>query len=341
MSRYWLTLFFGGLLLSSSAFAAGVGLGFGGISLPDGTFQSTAARPQLPPDTAWVALSGGDYTNPVDAMTHWSDWCGLGSTATRCTLLIAPGTYELLKDQQLVMHENVDIVGMGMESTQIVGRAGGTTSGEGSALILGASEATLRDLSVVNAGVDNAANVTGIYNKYSSFSIVRVKLTASFSGSNGTDNYGIVNEGANAVNVTFDDIKVWSIGNYAVGSKKCFGIWNKGYAKLEINHAEVQATGCNDDNTAIQNTEGTLRLVNVDAEAYFAGDFRAFAVWNTQGTITILDSTLNSTYRSLGIDSASDRIINTQLDGSVSDTFPSPSTQCRGTYDDNLTKVDC
>lgn len=345
MRCYCFTVFWSSFLLASSAFGAGVGLNPGGISFPDGSFQSTAALPQLPPDTAWVATSGGDYTSPVDAMDHLSDWCRLGNNPApisgRCTLLIAHGSYELLRDQQIIMHKAVDIVGMGVESTKIVGRVGGSNPDESSALILGAQEATLRDLAVLNFGVYNAANVTAIYNKHPSFSIDRVKVTAGYR-TNSADNYGIINDGAGAYEVTFSDINVFSANDSASGSKKCFGIWNKGNGKLEINYAKVLVMGCIDDNTAIQNTESSLRLVNVSAEArFFSGSFRAFAVWNTQGTITVLNSTLKSSYRSLGIGSASDRIINTQLDGSVSDAFPSPSTQCRGTYDSSLAKVDC
>ncbi len=338
MSRHWLTLFLGSLVFPSSPFGAGIGVNPTGISFPDGSFQTTAAKPPLPPSMAWVATSGGDYSSPVDAMTHLSDWCELGSNATRCTLLIAPGTYELPIDQQLLMHQGVDIVGMGTESTQIVGHVGSATLGENSALILGAAEATLQDLTIINQGVDNAANMTAIYNKHWAFGIVRVKVYVGL-WANSADTYGIVNEGA--LDVTFEDVTINSSNVSGSSSKKCFGIWNKGNGKLEINYARVLAMGCDDDNTAIQNTESILRLVNVSAEAQFAGSFRAFAVWNTQGTITILDSTLKSTYRSLGIGSASDTIINTQLDGAIIDAFPSSSTQCRGTYDGNLAKVDC
>ncbi|WP_419610833.1 hypothetical protein, partial [Thiolapillus sp.] len=94
------------------------------------------------------------YTSPVDAMNHLADWCTLGDVivpvSARCTLMIAPGTYDLGADQQIIMHEKVDIIGMGVGSTIIRGFVKGSIWDGTSAVIRGAADAELRNLAVNN-----------------------------------------------------------------------------------------------------------------------------------------------------------------------------------------------
>ncbi len=345
MTRYSPALVLAGFLFASAAYGAGVGLNPGGISFPDGTFQSTAALPPLPPGMAWVATSGGDYTSPVDAMNDLSAWCTLVNNAVppgaSCTLLIAPGSYDLGTDQ-LVMHADVDIVGMGVESTNLFGYAVSSVWNETVALIRGASRATLRNLSIYNGPLDTS-NVykysVAIYNAGYDFHVDHVSiLTTGFD-----QVIGIANDGVDA---SYANLDIVISGNGASGSAAnlCSGIQVLGAGKVLVDYAKVIVSGCDADNTAIQNNGGNLRLVNVDASAYCTGASCAYGVWNSSvagGIITILDSQIRAAYRSLNIYSASDRIINTQLSGPVNDPYPAPSNQCRGTYDDDLAKVDC
>ena len=338
--RYLLTRFFGSLLLSSPAFGVGVGLGSGGISFPDGTFQSTAAQPPVPPGTAWVATSGGDYTNPVDAMNDLSSWCQLVNNAvphgSRCTLLIAPGSYDLGTDR-LVMRANVDIVGMGNQSTVLYGYAGSAVWDETSALVRGAPWATLRNLSISNSDTGASRYSAAIYNNGSGFHVDHVRIHAT-----GFDQViGIAND---SVDATYTNLDVVVSGNPVSAGKNCAGIHVLGFGKVLVNHAKVVVSGCDTDSTAIQNNGGDLRLVNIDASANCTGTSCAYGVWNSSiagGVITILDSRIEAAYRSLNIYSSSDRIINTRLSGPINDPYPAPSHQCRGTYDDNLAVVGC
>lgn len=42
-----------------------------------------------------VALSGGEYASPVDALGNISDWCGVASATNPCLVKIMPGRYDL------------------------------------------------------------------------------------------------------------------------------------------------------------------------------------------------------------------------------------------------------
>jgi hypothetical protein len=321
-----------GVLFLSPAFGAGVGLNPAGINFPDGTYQNTAALPPLPDTMTWVAPSGGDYTSPVDAMNHLADWCApasYGGLTHLCTLMIAPGEYDL-GGNQLVMHAGVDIVGMGVGVTHLRGQVTSSTPGESSALVLGNTYAMLRDLSVHNYGNDS---FVAIYNNKPHFRIERVGVSVS-SGLGGGDSYGIINEADAAV---FKDIDVYSHSSSA--SNTCYGIWNKGNGQLEINRARVEADGCDSDNTAIQNNGTSLRLAEVDASAACFGSLCAHGVWSSSGVVVVKDSKLEGAAHSLGVASGSAKIINTQLDGNV--TGPPGSIQCWGTYDNNLAAVGC
>lgn len=353
MSGYRCIGLLGSLLLSSLVFSAstlfGIGLGIDGdgIRFADGTFQTTAAFPPLPANMTWVVPAGSSYEyddyyiSPVDAMNHLSDWCTLGGTIVpvraRCTLMIAPGTYDLEGDQQVIMHEKVDIVGMGIGSTIIRGFVKGSTWDGTSAVFRGAADAALRNLSIANFVF--LANASGdhssvIYNDEAGFRVNNVSISI-----NGNDRiYGVINNNVDAIYTNLD-IKAANIWIPSKPSALCFGFWARGAGNIEINRAQVVAEGCS-DSTAIQDNGANLRLVNTNASATCPnGPCGAYAVWNVSGVLTILNSKLEGVSRSITIGSDSDRIINTHFNGPVFDAFP--GTQCRGTYGNSLGDVPC
>ncbi len=351
MSRCRLAALFGGVLLSSMAFSApmpvvnGLMLDPDGIHFKDSSFQHTAALPPLPANMTWVvpADSGYDhyFTSPVDALDHLSEWCALGDVIVpvraRCTLMIAPGTYDLEGDQQIIMHEKVDIIGMGPSSTIIRGFVNGSAWDETSAVLRGAADAALRNLTVANyvfLASTSGDHSSAIYNDGAGFRVNDVSVSV-----NGNDrNYGIINNGVDAT-YTDLDIQVTNIWDPSKPSALCFGFWARGPGSVEINRAEVVAEGCS-DSTAIQDNGANLRLVRIHANANCPnGSCGANAVWNASGVLTILNSRLEGASRSITIGSDSDRIINTHFNGPVIDVFP--GTQCRGTYGNSLGDVPC
>jgi hypothetical protein len=353
MSCYRLAVLFGGVLLFSVVLGApwpgmsGLALDPDGIRFMDGSFQSTAALPSLPANMTWVVPAGSGseyddyYTSPFNAMENLADWCVLGGDIVpvdaRCALLIAPGTYWLEGDQQIIMHEKVDIIGMGVDSTVIRGFVKGSNWDGTSAVIRGAADAALRNLAVANLVFLASASgdhSSAIYNDGAGFHVNNVSVSV-----NGNDrNYGIINNGVDAT-YTDLDIQAANIWNPTKPSALCFGFWARGAGNVEINHAEVMAEGCS-DSTAIQDNGANLRLVRIHANANCPnGPCGANAVWNVSGVLTILNSRLEGVSRSITIGSDSDRIINTHFNGPVIDAFP--GIQCRETYGNSLGDVPC
>ena len=353
MSYSLLCVFLGSLLLfplvSGAAPPVSMGLGINpaGIRFPDGSVQSTAALPPLPANMTWVVPVGSDseyedyYTSPVDAMNHLADWCELGNVIVpiraRCTLMIAPGTYDLGADQQIVMHEKVDIIGMGIRATIIHGYVKAAAGDEASAVIRGAANAVLRNLAVSNLvflATTTGDHSSAIYNDGTGFRVDNVSVLAN--GNN--RNYGIINNGADA---TYTDMAIKSFNIWAPSnpSALCIGLLTRGAGGVEINHTLAESEGCS-DSTAIQDDGANLRLVRVHAKATCPnGPCGANAVWNVSGVLTIVNSKLEGASRSITIGNESDRIINTHFNGAVFDAFP--ATQCWGTYGNSLGDVPC
>lgn len=106
---------------------------------------------------ATVALTGGDYTSPVDAMANVDSgdaWCGTPSAANPCLVQIAPGVYDLGAvgtASTLLMQPFVDIAGSGENITRITA-SGGSGLGGYPATVSTASNAELRDITVENTG---------------------------------------------------------------------------------------------------------------------------------------------------------------------------------------------
>jgi len=72
---------------------------------------------------ATVALSGGDYTSPLDAMANVNAgdfWCGIPSAANRCLVYIMPGVYDLAGNA-LQLSPFVDVKGSGQNVTTLTG----------------------------------------------------------------------------------------------------------------------------------------------------------------------------------------------------------------------------
>lgn len=67
-----------------------------------------------------VALSGGEYTSPVDAVNDASSWCGSPSLTNPCLVKIMPGVYNI-GTTPLVLSDHMVAEGSGEDVTKIVG----------------------------------------------------------------------------------------------------------------------------------------------------------------------------------------------------------------------------
>jgi hypothetical protein len=68
-----------------------------------------------------VALSGGEYANPVDAVADLAIWCGTPSADNPCLIEIKPGVYNT-GILGLALPANVDVKGSGERSTILEGQ---------------------------------------------------------------------------------------------------------------------------------------------------------------------------------------------------------------------------
>lgn len=108
---------------------------------------------------AVVALSGGDYTSPIDAMANLSsgdNWCGNPSALNRCLLKIMPGNYDLGSAGNFLMRSFVDVEGSGQNATRLFATGASSAAGSPATVRLSAN-AELRNLRVENTGGDVAA----------------------------------------------------------------------------------------------------------------------------------------------------------------------------------------
>jgi hypothetical protein len=90
-----------------------------------------------------VALSGGEYTSPVEAMANISDWCGMPSATNPCLVKVMPGVYDIGIDS-IALQSHVTLAGSGEEVTKI---AGSPQSGSIGVVNLPA-HSTLRNLTI-------------------------------------------------------------------------------------------------------------------------------------------------------------------------------------------------
>lgn len=152
-----------------------------------------------------VSAEGGDFADPVAAV----DSIGDAAADNPYLVLIGPGVYTLTRT--LVMKPFVTIAGSGREATILTGAISTFSYDAASALVSGADNVTLHDLTVENTGGSGVS--IAIYNSAGSPVIQDVTATAS----GGRFNYGVYNEYASAPVMT--DVTATASGgayNYGV-----------------------------------------------------------------------------------------------------------------------------
>jgi len=167
---------------------------------------------------AVVALSGGDYTSPVTAMSNISSWCGTPSASNPCLLKILPGVYSI-GTGSVIMKSYVDIEGSGRNVTTITGSILNSSSG----VIVGASNAEIRDLTVENT---SSVWSTAIYLNNASPDI----SNASVIGSTTT---------ANSFSIQTANASSPVLNNVYVSGKYC-ALCNWGTGTIEVKNSELE-----------------------------------------------------------------------------------------------------
>ncbi len=220
----------------------------GGIKFPDGTTQTSAAGTYA--GMVVVAKSGGDYTNPVDAMDEHVAWCGTPSEVNPCLVKIMPGVYEI-GGSRVNMVSFIDIEGSGENVTKIKGSA----SGQGPAtrgVLSGSDNSEIRFLTVENLGGQTIA--VAIRNNGVSPEIKNV--TAIASGGSSSASHGVYNVSSSSImdNVT-------AIASGSGGSN--YGISNYSSSSITMNNVSATALGTGDFNYGIKNDSSSVTMNNV------------------------------------------------------------------------------
>lgn len=177
--------------------------------------------------TIRVAPSGADFDHPVAAIESISK--GEPDIDNKILIKVAAGNYTMA--EPLYMLRNVDIEGAGVNQTILSGAlstSGGSPSN--ASIVIGAHDAELRNLSLVNTGGN--CLVIGMYNPSSSPTVRGVSIEATgsqcveFSGI-----FGIYNFGESASPKFYDvESSASAAHSGSFSSVQSFGIFNQGGA---------------------------------------------------------------------------------------------------------------
>jgi hypothetical protein len=194
-----------------------------------------------------VSAQYADFTNPIDALNAIpTTGPNVPSATNPYVIQIGPGTYDL-GSNQLIMRQWVDIKGTGSrEATVITGAVSAGVWGTDSALLVGASNAELTDLTIINTG-------------------------------SGTITIAIANNGASP--------KIRRVKARALGSTNNVGVYNENADPLMSNTGARGAGGLN-NNFGVYNTNASPNMKFVTAEALGTGSSNNYGVYNAGGSST-------------------------------------------------------
>lgn len=227
-----------------------------------------------------VSAKGGDFTDPVAAVNSIAD----ATETNPYLLLIGPGIYTLT--QTLVMKPYVNIAGSGQEATKLTGSISSSTVAA-SAMVAGANNAALSDLTVENKG-GSAASI-GLYNDNSSPVIHNV----TFHVTGGVGNVGVMN--INSSKPTMRDV-----GVEATGGNECYGVSNNSGSVPFMTGVIVTATaGTENYGLRSAGTSGASILHSILMAV--GGISYAIKVDDAGGNVRVLHSTIMGNTSSAGI----------------------------------------
>lgn len=307
-----------------------------------------------------VAKANGDFSNPVSAIdsipTSGPD---IPSATNRYLIVIGPGEYNIGK-LGIVMKEWVSIQGSGREATRITGGISTDTPDESSAIVVGASNASLTDLCIENTGGNEYS--FAIYNIYASAS-PRIERVNAHAEGGSASNMGVRSRegaspdmmdviatatgGLDAYGLYFDKSSSRLINVIASGTggrldNRGITIFYPSTSSPELNMTNIQATATGGTSSygvsirlAASPTMTNLTARGVDSTGNNYGVYIENSSPYIQGSIIV--GTTTGLWFNAG--SKATRVVNSLI-SSVSDGAPR-SRQCRENFNGNLTDVDC
>jgi hypothetical protein len=271
---------------------------------------------------AVVAQSGGDYSDPVTALSNLVSWCGVPSSTNPCLLKIMPGIYTV--SSAVVMQPYVDIEGSGEKVTKITAALSSATAPLTVATVMGADNAELRFLTIENTGTGN--NTTALLNTLASPSIIHVTATALGAI---FVNYGVYNY--NSSSPTMTNVTATASG----GSNTAAGVFNELNSSPKTTNLTATGSGSSNWSVGIFNRTSSLTLTNVTATA--SGGAENYGIVNaSSGTVKINHSIIKGASHTIANQTGVVTLVaNTQLDGGA--VSNGGTITCAGVYDENYT----
>lgn len=276
-----------------------------------------------------VSKENGDFSDPVAAMNSITD----ASEDNPYLVVIGAGVFTV--DSPVIMQEWVSIQGSGQATTKITGAISTSVPDATSAVLVGANNAELSNLSIVNNG-DSSGQVIGIYNNSASPDMMHV--TAHASGSNGGAP-GLVGYGVYNISSSPNMLHVKASAELLGTSwTTAYGIYNQDSSSTMVNCTAEAAGGGGSRAVWLTGTSSPvishLTAVSTGGVPYSVG----LTVANGASAY-IQDSSVQGETAGLDVQSESGRIVNTRIIGGVLNN--ATGTQCRLNYDADLNTVNC
>ncbi len=304
-----------------------------------------------------VSAKGGDFTDPVMAINSITN-----ATADNPYLVfIGPGVYTII--QTFAMKPFVNIAGAGQDATTLTG-AISSNDPETSAIVTGANNATISNLTIENKGL--AGYSIALYNNNSSPVIHEVTVTAS----RGTYIYGVLNTNSSSPNMTdvvatatsrgiesygvynsFSSPKMMNVAATGSGEFASYGVYNSS-SSPSMTYVTATAFGNGYYNVGVYNSSSSPSLYNVTATAFEGSlkgpqpeETKSYAVYNTSSTVIIRHCTLkgdisaNATSAGIYVNGGTTRVMQSSIIGGVD--FISGTLTCVNSDDGVATALIC
>ncbi|MFH2123830.1 MAG: hypothetical protein ABIJ50_10165 [Pseudomonadota bacterium] len=295
---------------------------------PDGAKGDTGAtgpKGEIGPDGAnamelhnlvTVSATGGDFTTPTAALASITD----ASDINPYLVYIGPGVYTLTAT--LAMKAYVTIAGAGQGATILTG----DESLSDSAIVTGADNATLRNLTITNTNIGGNFSSRAIYNSSSSPTMTNVTATAS----GGTSNYGVFNalssspamanviataSGGSSNYGVYNDSSsptMTSVTATASGGTNNYGVSNN-FSSPTMTSVTATASG-GTTNSGVANSYSSPTMTSVTATASGGTSYGEF---NFYSSLTIRQSTITGGSYGLYVNEGTVKVLRSSITGGV------------------------
>ena len=233
---------------------------------------------------AVVALSSGDYADPVTAMADLGTWCGVPSETNPCLLKIMPGVYDI-GTNSLIMQSFVDLEGSGEFVTKITGSVVSPDLATPLGTLKCAPNMETRFITVENTGAGGIriALLSNILVPAERCYLSHITVLAS----GGDTNIGVANiQGF---------VQTSEVSITASGGTTSYGVYNKNTPRPILSFVTIRAEGATAVNAAIYNESGnpTIRWARLFVTPVSTA--QNYGIYNDTGSVVMRDAFMSMT----------------------------------------------